>query len=66
MSVCLSQVPGAAAAAIDTTLDDGVGNTGSVVATPNAGAAAGVNSAANVAGAANYNEQNYYTVCKLL
>lgn len=57
--VCLSQVPGKAATAIDNRIDDGIPNTGSVRATTGA---AGVNTAPGAA-AATYNEDGVFTVC---
>jgi len=61
-SVCLSQVPGKAARAIDTQFDDGLPNQGSVLATLGA---AGVNTAPGAAAAA-YSDANQYTVCKAM
>lgn len=58
--VCMSQVPGKSAAAIDTQLDDGNGNTGTVRSTLGA---AGVNTAPGVAAAAAYSEPLIYTLC---
>lgn len=59
--VCLSQVPGKSAAALDTQLDDGNGNTGKMRAT------LGVSGANTVPGAtalaAAYNETAEYTIC---
>lgn len=62
--LCISQAPGKQAAALDTQLDDGNPNTGSVRATLGV---AGQNTApgAIVAGAV-YNEGEIYTVCKVL
>jgi len=61
-SVCLSQVPGKSARAIDTQFDDGVPNTGSVRATLGV---AGANTAPGAA-AATYTDDNQYTVCRAL
>lgn len=61
-SICLSQVPGKAARAIDTQLDDGVSNRGGVLSTLGA---AGANTAPGVA-VATYNDDNIYTVCRTL
>ena len=61
--VCLSQVPGAAAIAIDGGLDDGSGATGSVRATPGT---SGVNTAPTntvMGGGGVYSEDNVYTLC---
>ncbi|MEX2130467.1 MAG: prepilin-type N-terminal cleavage/methylation domain-containing protein [Pseudohongiellaceae bacterium] len=59
--VCLSQVPGSAAIAMDTELDDGLGASGRLRATLGVG---GTNTApTNVALAAPYSEDNSYTVC---
>ena len=64
-SVCMSQVPGKAARAIDAQLDDGITNAGSVRATLGV---AGANTAPGVAvlPAVGYNDDNIYTVCKSL
>jgi MSHA biogenesis protein MshL len=59
--VCLSQVPGSAAIAIDTELDDSLGATGRLRATLGAG---GTNTApSNAVLAAVYSEDNVYTLC---
>jgi prepilin-type N-terminal cleavage/methylation domain-containing protein len=59
--VCLSQVPGKAAAALDTQMDDGNGNSGKMRATLGA---AGTNAAPTAAAlAAPYNETSEYTIC---
>ena len=66
-AVCMSQVPGKAAIAIDSQLDDGSPNAvgGSVMATT--GGAAGVNTAPGVAVVAGiYVETALYTVCRTL
>lgn len=61
VKVCLGQVPGKSAAALDNQLDDGLGQSGSIRATlGNAGT--NTNPAA-AALAAEYNEGNEYTVC---
>jgi hypothetical protein len=62
-AICLSQVPGKAAAAIDVQLDDGAPNAGSVMATT--GGAAGVNTNPGTAAAA-YVETALYTLCRAL
>ena len=64
-SVCLSQVPGKAARAIDIQLDDGVSNTGSITATVGA---TGANTAPGVVAAApaNYSDASIYTVCRTM
>lgn len=62
LSVCLSQVPGKAARAIDTQFDDGVSNQGSVLATLGA---AGANTAPGAA-VATYSDDDIYTVCRTL
>jgi prepilin-type N-terminal cleavage/methylation domain-containing protein len=59
--VCMSQVPGKAARALDTQLDDGVGNTGSLRAT--VAPAAGGNTVPGASVAA-YNDDNLYTICR--
>ncbi|MBX3653825.1 MAG: prepilin-type N-terminal cleavage/methylation domain-containing protein [Ramlibacter sp.] len=59
-SVCMSQVPGKAARALDTLLDDGLPNAGAVRATQgvvNANTAPGAATAA-------FNDANVYTICK--
>lgn len=61
-SVCISQVPGKAANAIDTQIDDGLPGTGTVLATLGV---AGANTAPGAAAAA-YVEGNVYTVCHTL
>lgn len=58
--ICLSNVPGKAAIAIDNRLDDGLSNSGSVRATT------GANVTAPGAAAGNYTEDNSYTVCAQL
>ena len=64
LSACLSQVPGKAARAIDTQLDDGIANGGSVLATLGA---VGVNTAPGVAVVGGvYSDDNIYTVCRTL
>ncbi len=61
-AVCLGQVPGKSARQIDTQLDDGVSNTGSIRATQGA---AGVNTVPGAA-AGPYDDANVYTVCRTL
>ena len=65
LSVCLSQVPGKAAAQIDTQLDDGIPGQGSVRATIGT---VGANTAPGTApvAPAPYSEDNQYTVCRAL
>ena len=63
LSVCMSQVPGKAARAIDTQFDDGLVGTGSVLATLGA---AGANTAPGAVAAAAYSEDQIYTVCRTL
>ncbi|MDD2272719.1 MAG: prepilin-type N-terminal cleavage/methylation domain-containing protein [Desulfuromonadaceae bacterium] len=67
LSVCISQVPGKAAAQLDSQLDDRNPATGSVRATIGA---AGLNTAPGAAPApsatATYSEDNQYTVCRAL
>jgi len=61
IKVCMSQVPGAAAVAIDGELDDGLGASGRLRATLGV---SGANTPPNVAVlAAPYNEDNVYTIC---
>lgn len=62
LSVCISQIPGKAAAQIDAQLDDKVPNTGSVRATQGV---AGANTVPGAA-AATYSEDQQYTVCRTL
>jgi prepilin-type N-terminal cleavage/methylation domain-containing protein len=59
--VCLSQVPGSSALALDNELDDGVGLTGNLRATLGVSATNTIPS--NSPLAAVYNEDNVYTVC---
>lgn len=61
-TVCLGQVPGQSARQIDTQLDDGVANTGSIRATQGV---AGANTAPGAA-AATYVDGQTYTVCRTL
>lgn len=63
LSVCLSQVPGKAARAIDTQLDDGLPNGGSVLATLGV---AGANTAPGANAGATYIDTDLYTVCRTL
>lgn len=62
VKVCMSQVPGKAARAIDTQLDDGVGTTGSI---RNTVGAAGANTVPAAAVAA-YSDDSIYTICRAL
>jgi prepilin-type N-terminal cleavage/methylation domain-containing protein len=62
IKVCMSQVPGKSAAALDSQLDDGNPSTGTLRATLGA---AGVNTAPGAAVAA-YNESNVYTICRTI
>ena len=62
--ICMSQVPGKAAAAIDAQLDDGQPNSGSLRATPGV---SGANTAPGaVVGAGVYDEGAVYTICRTL
>jgi hypothetical protein len=62
--VCMSQVPGKAAAALDMQIDDGLGASGSMRATLGT---SGAHTPPNVAVlAAAYNESNEYTICVAL
>ncbi|NDP40263.1 MAG: prepilin-type N-terminal cleavage/methylation domain-containing protein [Rhodoferax sp.] len=68
LSVCLSQVPGKAARAIDTQLDDGITNSGNVLATlgvTGANTAPGI-AVVPVAPATGYSDDLQYTVCRTL
>jgi hypothetical protein len=56
--VCLGNVPGKAAAALDVQLDDGRPDSGSFRATQ------GANNAPPAAAAATYSEDQTYTVCR--
>lgn len=60
--VCMSQVPGKSATALDNQLDDGLPGIGSVRATPQAGN----DNTAPGAVAAAYSENQRYTVCTVL
>ena len=64
IKLCLSQVPGKAAAALDLQNDDGLGNTGQIRAT--LGVSGANTNPTNVALAAPYNESNEYTLCAAL
>lgn len=63
INVCLSQVPGKAAAAIDKQLDDGIRNSGNIRATIGV---AGTNTVPGAASAATYLESDEYTICRSL
>jgi len=64
IKLCMSQVPGKAASALDLQLDDGLGNSGSIRATLSA---SGTNTnPTNAALAAPYNESNDYTICSTI
>ncbi len=68
-SLCLSQVPGKAAAAIDAQIDDGITNSGNVRATLGvigANTIPGVAVVPAVAGTTGYDEALQYTVCRTL
>lgn len=62
LSVCLSQIPGKAARAIDTQLDDGLPNSGTILATTGA---VNANTAPGTA-ATTYSDASVYTVCQTL
>lgn len=62
-SICMSQVPGKAARAIDIQLDDGLPNGGSIQST--LGAVPGTNTAPGAAAVA-YSDDNNYTLCRTL
>jgi prepilin-type N-terminal cleavage/methylation domain-containing protein len=62
LSVCISQVPGKSARAIDTQFDDGLPGRGSVLATLGA---VGANTPPG-APAATYSDDSQYTVCRAL
>ncbi len=64
VKLCMSQVPGKAASALDLQLDDGLGNSGRIRAT--LGTAGSNTNPTNVALAAPYNEGNEYTICSAL
>jgi prepilin-type N-terminal cleavage/methylation domain-containing protein len=61
--ICLSQVPGKAAAALDVQYDDGVANTGTIRATLGT---VGINTPPGAAAAATYDEAQVYTICRTL
>lgn len=63
INVCLSQVPGKAAAAIDKQLDDGLRNSGSIRATIGV---AGANTAPAAATGPEYIESSEYSLCRSL
>jgi prepilin-type N-terminal cleavage/methylation domain-containing protein len=62
LSVCLSQVPGKSARALDTQLDDGLPGSGSVLATQGV---VGANTNPGAAAAA-YSDDQVYTICRTL
>jgi len=62
-AVCMSQVPGKNAAALDNLLDDGVPNKGTMLGYLGA---AGVNTNPTGGAAANYDETQVYTICRQL
>lgn len=62
LSVCMSQVPGKSARALDTQFDDGVSNRGTILATQGV---TGANTAPGAA-AATYSDDNIYSVCRTL
>lgn len=64
IKLCMSQVPGKAAAALDLQIDDGLGNSGSMRAT--LGTAGTNTNPNNTALAAAYSEDNEYTICSTL
>jgi len=64
LKVCLSQVPGKSAVALDNQLDDGLGQTGNIRAT--LGVAANNTPPSASALTADYIEDNEYTVCARL
>lgn len=61
--ICMSQVPGAAATALDLELDDGLGASGRFRANLGAGGANTAPGAATIAANTPYNEDAIYTVC---
>jgi len=62
--VCMSQVPGKAALAMDTQLDDGLPNSGTIRVTDGV---AGANTPPGaISAVATYNEDNTYTLCRPL
>ncbi len=61
VKICMSQVPGKSALAMDTQIDDGLGATGRTRAT--LGASAQNTNPSNNALAAPYDEEEFYTVC---
>ena len=61
--VCLSQVPGSAAIAIDNEMDDGNGATGRLRATQGTSGQNTVPSANALGGGGVYSEDNEYTLC---
>mgnify|MGYP000913137344 CR=1 FL=1 len=63
VNVCLSQVPGKAAVAIDKQIDDGDPATGSIRATAGT---AGTNVVPGAAAASPYSEAGEYTICRAL
>ncbi len=64
IKLCMSQIPGKAAAALDLQSDDGLGNSGRMRAT--LGTAGSNTNPTNVALAAPYSEDSEYTICAAL
>ena len=64
IKLCMSQIPGKAAAALDLQSDDGLGNSGRMRAT--LGTAGANTNPTNVALAAPYSEDSEYTICSAL
>lgn len=60
LSVCMSQVPGKSARALDVQFDDGIPNRGAITSTQGV---PGANTAPGAAAAA-YSDDNQYTVCR--
>ena len=67
IKVCMSQIPGKAALAVDTQIDDGNGATGRMRATQGGNNPNNTNPNNNTLGGGGiYNEDNYYTLCTQL
>lgn len=63
LKICMSQVPGKLAVALDNQLDDGLPGAGSFRASD---ATAGSNTSPRTVASSTYNEDNQYTVCRAM
>lgn len=63
LKICMSQIPGKIAVALDSQLDDGLPDSGTFRATLGV---AGTNTAPGAVAPAPYNESGFYTICRTL